>query len=76
MTLDAAKKQYAAAWAAYKETWDDGERLRLGKAMDSAQNHFTWQQFQEFKVTLPGFIEYWAAVPSMLAKQLRDRNNR
>jgi hypothetical protein len=27
--------------------------------MDSAQNHFTFDEFQEFKDTLPGYQEYW-----------------
>jgi hypothetical protein len=27
--------------------------------MDSAQNHFAFDEFQEFKDTLPGYQEYW-----------------
>ena len=34
-------------------------RLSLEKEMDSAQNHFTFAEFQTFKITLPGYQAYW-----------------
>ena len=34
-------------------------KLTLQKEMDSAQNEFTWDEFQEFKKTIKGFVEHW-----------------
>lgn len=38
----------------------DSAREILECEMDSAQNLFGWDEFQEFKVTLHGFVELWA----------------
>ena len=38
----------------------DSARENLEREMDSAQNLFGWDEFQEFKVKLPGFVEFWA----------------
>jgi hypothetical protein len=38
----------------------DSARQILEREMDSAQNLFGWDEFQEFKVALPGFVEFWA----------------
>lgn len=35
------------------------DAYRLEHEMDQAQNYFTWDEFQEFKRTLPGFLDIW-----------------
>jgi hypothetical protein len=53
-------ERYARAWDLYlDESLSDGARRSLEQEMDSAQNHFTWDEFQAFKLTLPGFVEHW-----------------
>lgn len=50
-------RRYAEAWQAHRTPGNSEERLReLEKEMDSAQNHFGWNEFQEFKKSLPDFF--------------------
>ena len=54
------RTRYARAWFLYRDTsLDDATRQTLEQEMDSAQNHFTWAEFQEFKKTLPGYEDFW-----------------
>jgi len=53
--------RYARAWALHQYAdMPDSAREILEREMDSAQNRFGWAEFQKFKVTLPGFVEFWA----------------
>lgn len=65
MTLDIAKERYARAWDEYRTCFDKSRARELEVEMDSAQNHFTFDQFQEFKVTLPGYVGYWNDLPRL-----------
>lgn len=51
--------RYRKAWEEYSTCFDKVRAKELEREMDSAQNHFGWDEFQEFKKTLPGYIEYW-----------------
>lgn len=54
------RKRYETAWNLYLDPDLSKEaKLILQKEMDSAQNEFTWDEFQEFKKTLKGFVEHW-----------------
>lgn len=55
MTEPEHHKRYREAWEAYRKTGNPD----LGRKMDMAQNQFTWDEFQAFKKTLPGFCEHW-----------------
>jgi hypothetical protein len=53
-------KRYRAAWLLYKKGGlSEDEKIVLENEMDSAQNHFKWDEFKEFEKTLPGFIDFW-----------------
>lgn len=53
--------RYARAWALHRDAdMPDSAREILEHEMDCAQNLFGWDEFQEFKVTLLGFVEFWA----------------
>lgn len=53
-------ERYARAWSLYQDdTLSDEARQALENEMDNAQNDFSFAEFQEFKFTLPGFIEHW-----------------
>jgi len=53
-------RKYRVAWMAYRDPDTPKDCLEdLQKEMDSAQDHFGWDEFQEFKVTLEGFEEFW-----------------
>jgi hypothetical protein len=53
--------RYARAWVLHQDAdMPDSAREILEREMDSAQNLFGWDEFQEFKVMLPGFVEFWA----------------
>ena len=53
-------RRYRVAWEAYIDPdTPDACRLDLENEMDSAQNEFTFDEFQEFKKTLPGFVRFW-----------------
>lgn len=52
--------RYARAWNLFQDdSLSQEARDSLMSEMDSAQNYFGWQEFQDFKVTLPGFVEFW-----------------
>ena len=54
------RKRYETAWNLYLDPdLSEEAKLTLQKEMDSAQNEFTWDEFQEFKKTLKGFVEHW-----------------
>lgn len=57
-------RRYREAWDAYRTCFDDADAQLLERAMDAAQNSFGWDEFQEFKQTLPGYVEYWAFLAS------------
>lgn len=52
-------KRYARAWALWQDATADSQKRILEVEMDSAQNHFSFAEFQEFKKTLDGFQEHW-----------------
>lgn len=53
--------RYARAWALHLDSdMPDSAREILECEMDEAQNLFGWDEFQEFKLRLPGFVEFWA----------------
>ena len=52
-------RRYRAAWTEYRTNLDPERAKELEQEMDSAQNHFGWDEFQKFKVTLEGYVEYW-----------------
>ena len=69
-------ERYARAWSLHRDpAMSDESRQILEREMDDAQNHFTWDEFQEFKKTLPGFVEYWAEKKEELLSKLRERHS-
>ena len=63
MTIPEHHHRYATAWSLHKDPNCSAEsRLILEQEMDDAQNDFTWDEFQAFKCTLPGFIEHWQKI--------------
>lgn len=53
-------RRYRIAWSLYRDkNLNQDLKKNLEKEMDSAQNYFQYSEFQEFKKTLPGFIEFW-----------------
>ena len=60
------EKQYADAWDEYCKG-PTSRALELEGIMDQAQNHFTLDEFQEFKKTLPGYLEFWNALSAAAA---------
>lgn len=67
---------YRAAWQEYCTCFDADEAKRLERRMDQAQKHFSLNEFQVFKKTLPGYTEYWEFLgdrfQSMLDKKLAE----
>jgi hypothetical protein len=58
-------RRYRNAWALHQDSDSTSEqKLLLEKEMDSAQNHFGWDEFHEFKHTLAGFEEFWESFAS------------
>lgn len=56
-------ERYARAWDLYRsEGLSDEAKIILEREMDEAQNSFSFDEFQEFKKTLPGFCEYWESI--------------
>lgn len=63
--------RYSRAWFLHQDAeLSDESRLILEREMDDAQNYFGWDEFQEFKATLPGYIEHW---DGMKDEKLRAR---
>jgi len=55
--------RYARAWALHQdEGLDEASREACEREMDSAQNDFSFAEFQGFKDELPGFVEYWNGI--------------
>ena len=53
-------RRYRFAWLSYADPDTPSDLLpEIGKEMDLAQNAFGWDEFQTFKETLPGFMEFW-----------------
>jgi hypothetical protein len=53
--------RYARAWKLYVDETNTVETRRLLEIeTDSAQEDFSFIEFQQFKQTLPGYVEYWA----------------
>lgn len=50
---------YRRYWMKYLDCTSSVRRKELESLMDQAQNHFSWNEFQEFKVTLPHYIDHW-----------------
>jgi len=51
---------YQRAWALYQDPGlSDEARSVLEREMDSAQDAFRYDEFQAFKETLPGFLDFW-----------------
>jgi len=71
-------RRYRIAWSLYQDKGlTDEHRLILEQEMDGAQNHFTWDEFQTFKETLPGFVEFWKALGASMdvaLKVFQERN--
>ena len=63
--------RYALAWNLYQdETLSEESRLVLEQEMDSAQNDFSWDEFQVFKATLPDYIKHWDGIKDKMLSQL------
>ncbi len=67
-------RRYAIAWSLYQDAdCSEQSRMLLAREMDDAQNHFTWDEFQSFKETLPGYIDYWEAQANSLLDHLNRK---
>jgi len=65
---------YRLAWESYIDPDTPKSCKRnLEKEMDSAQNHFCWDEFQEFKETLPGYIAHWEGLKADLDRKLLEK---
>ena len=66
--------RYARAWLLYQDQdISDDSRLALEREMDAAQNSFEWNEFQKFKKTLPGYVQFfekqWLELIDLYAKK-------
>ena len=53
-------RRYRVAWGLYRDrSLSQGHLKALEREMDNAQNRFAFDEFQDFKETLPGFNEHW-----------------
>lgn len=69
------ERRYSLAWALYQETTDEKCKMFLEREMDAAQERFTFDEFQDFKKTLPCYTHYWNSISTFMleqAKKLRD----
>lgn len=64
---------YCQAWMEYKDCRDPVRKKELEQAMDEAQNNFTWDEFQAFKITLPGFVEFWSNLLKDAERRVDER---
>lgn len=57
-------RRYALIWDLYSNIpdmpYDDEIRIGLEREMDNIQDEFNYLEFQEFKKTLPRFMDYWS----------------
>ena len=49
--------RYRRAWELHQA--DGADKKKLEREMDDAQDHFTFEEFQVFKRTLPGYEKFW-----------------
>ncbi len=73
-------RRYRVAWHAFKDP-DTPKSMssQLMEEMDSAQNHFKFDEFQEFKKTLVGFEEYWsgfARIGKCVVEHMKSKENK
>jgi len=69
-------RRYRVAWDAFRDPDTPDEcKGELMTEMDSAQNHFEWDEFHEFKLSLEGFEAYWAAFLAMGKKIVGQMKN-
>ena len=53
-------RRYAVAWTIYRDRGlPEDARLILECEMDSAQNEFRFDEWEAFRETLPGFLQFW-----------------
>lgn len=65
--------RYARAWELYQDhKLSDYAQRVLEDEMDSAQNDFTFPEFQTFKRTLPGFVEHWNEKMQQILERLEN----
>lgn len=64
---------YRRYWLEYKSAYDDVERVQLGRLMDEQQDKFGKDEFDRFKVTLPGYMEFWGTYPDRILHELERR---
>ena len=65
--------RYARAWFLHQDAdLSDESRLILEHEMDDAQNNFSWDEFQKFKATLPGYIEHWDGIKEEMLSKLQE----
>lgn len=63
--------RYARAWMLHEDSgMPEHCKEILEREMDAAQNDFTYDEFQIFKITLPGFVEFWQGFKQDMDKAL------
>jgi hypothetical protein len=62
---------YRTAWTEYRSCLSEQRRKELEQMMDRAQDNFGWDEFQDFKITLPGFMEFWQGAASRALSELQ-----
>lgn len=81
MALTKAKEIYRNAWNEYfsmEENLSKERRKELQRLMDDMQNHFTEEEFDAFKVTLVGYVNWWGTRfkrGRALLRKLKEINN-
>jgi hypothetical protein len=66
-------KRYRVAWEAYLDPDTPEDCIpALQKEMDLAQNHFSFEEFQVFKKTLPGYEEEWSRLENEILQKLKS----
>lgn len=67
-------RRYAIAWSLHQDpTCSDESRLILEREMDDAQNSFSWDEFQSFEATLPGYVAHWSEMREDIVTALRRK---
>ena len=69
MNEPAHNNRYRTAWVLYKDElsapespWRDTRMKILESEMDSSQEFFGWDEFQDFKKSLDEYEEHWAGL--------------
>lgn len=77
MNRKEAQDAYRAAWMEYRETLSSQRRKELSIEMDRAQTSCgdgPWDpEWMAFKLSLPGFAEFWDSLPQLWAAQIEDQ---